>query len=321
VNSFAMRSNHEKDPLQWEGDIDRSVSEYNDWYLREAPILWARARDAAINEAAQAMEALEDFRDVSVERLKADPATLSVVRMALSPKMARDRFVEFVGVKKNLVTTMERKGCLPKRSVDVDANLQRICEFAAPLLDPQLFPWIADDRPPAPKERRDALLVLGDRRASAVYEPELRNAQEVRQKLLMREFLESHGFIESFEPAFEMPPGTFGFGRNVPIPQPRARKARNLPVDCVVAPKDKRLPLACVEMKSAGDFTNVNKRRKEEAEKHDALHRSYGDRVVFVLQLFGYFDAGYLDFEAAAGIDWAWDHRLVDLAAYFGIQG
>ena len=37
--------------------------------------------------------------------------------------------------------------------------------------------------------------------------------------------------------------------------------------------------------------------------------------VVFLLQLFGYFGPPYLGFEAAAGIDWAWDHRLSDLRA------
>jgi hypothetical protein len=44
------------------------------------------------------------------------------------------------------------------------------------------------------------------------------------------------------------------------------------------------------------------------------------DSAVFLLQLFGYFNRPYLGFEAAAGIDWAWDHRLGDLARYFGIE-
>jgi type II restriction enzyme len=87
-----------------------------------------------------------------------------------------------------------------------------------------------------------------------------------------------------------------------------------------VSPLDTELPLACVELKSAGDFTNVNKRRKEESDKHDALKRAHGEHAVFLLQIFGYFGHSYLDFEAAAGIDWAWDHRLSDLASYFGIE-
>jgi len=28
----------------------------------------------------------------------------------------------------------------------------------------------------------------------------------------------------------------------------------------------------------------------------------------------GYFDSGYLGYEAAEGIDWVWEHRIDDLA-------
>jgi hypothetical protein len=315
---MALTGNRGKAPQDWGGDIERSVAEYNVWYLREAPIMWVEARHRAIAEAAEAMQKLDDFRAVSVEALMASPGILSIIRMAFSPKMARERFVQFVGVKKSLVERMELEGALPKRAKDVEASLQRICDFAIPLCDPELFPWLAEGRAPTQRERKDALLVLGDRRAGAIYDPDVRNAQEARQKALMREFLESCGLTESLLAPFEMPPGTFKFGRNVPIAQGNGR-TRNLPVDCVVAPAKKGMPLACVEMKSAGDFTNVNKRRKEEAEKHAALNRAYGDKAIFLLQLFGYFDFNYLSFEASAGIDWAWDHRLTDLAPYFGI--
>jgi hypothetical protein len=310
--------NREKSADEWRDDIDRSVTEYNDWYMREAPIMWVEARHRAVAEAEQAMEALDDFRDISVATLSAYPGAMSIIRMAFSPKMARDRFVEFAGVKKGLLKSMELEGALPKRAKGVEASLRRICDFAAPLCDPELFPWLADDREPTKDERKNALLVLGDRRAGATYDSKLRNAQEARQKALIGKWLESRGLSRTELSAFKMPPGTFRFGQDVPIPL-GVDPARKLPVDCVVAPTKRGMPLACVEMKSAGDFTNVNKRRKEEAEKHDALAGAYGDSVVFLLQLFGYFDFNYLNFEARAGIDWAWDHRLTDLAPYFGI--
>ncbi len=75
------------------------------------------------------------------------------------------------------------------------------------------------------------------------------------------------------------------------------------------------LPLL-VEAKSAGDFTNVNKRRKEEATKMTQLRRTYGKDVQFILFLCGYFDSGYLGYEAAEGIDWVWEHRIDDFADY-----
>jgi hypothetical protein len=233
--------------------------------------------------------------------------------------MARDRFVGFSGANKSLVTAMERDGVIPARARRIGMQLQVMCDFLRPLLDPGLFCWLQDDRAPTATERDKARLVIGERLASAFYLPVLRNAQEARQKELLRAYLEGEGFEESLDPPFEMPPGTFGFGRNVPVVR-EDDQPQNLPVDCVVSPLDEELPLACVELKSAGDFTNVNKRRKEESDKHDALKRAHGDDAVFLLQLFGYFGHSYLGFEAAAGIDWAWDHRLSDLAPYFGIE-
>lgn len=71
-----------------------------------------------------------------------------------------------------------------------------------------------------------------------------------------------------------------------------------------------------IEAKSAGDFTNTNKRRKEEAIKVTQLRNTYGEHIRFILLLCGYFDSGYLGYEAAEGIDWVWEHRLDDLAGF-----
>ena len=55
------------------------------------------------------------------------------------------------------------------------------------------------------------------------------------------------------------------------------------------------------------------RKRKEEATKMNLLRRTYGDNVRYILFLCGYFDSGYLGFEAAEGIDWVWEHRINDL--------
>ena len=39
----------------------------------------------------------------------------------------------------------------------------------------------------------------------------------------------------------------------------------------------------------------------------------FGPGVEYLLFLCGYFDAGYLGYEAAEGIDWIWEHRIGDL--------
>lgn len=312
-------TNRLKDPAEWQLDINRSVAEYDEWYLAESPRMFAEARGRAVVEVEEAMLATDDFRAFDADALIARPSALFVARMCVSPPMARDRFVGFSGANKSLVTVMERDGVIPVRARRLGMQLQVICDFLRPLLDPGLFCWLEDSRAPTAAERDKALLVIGERLASAFYLPVLRNTQEARQKEMLRAYLEGEGFEESLDPPFGMPPGTFGFGRNVRVVREDG-EPRNLPVDCVVSALDAQLPLACVELKSAGDFTNVNKRRKEESDKHYALKRAHGDSVVFLLQLFGYFNRPYLGFEAAAGIDWAWDHRLGDLAPYFGIE-
>lgn len=86
-----------------------------------------------------------------------------------------------------------------------------------------------------------------------------------------------------------------------------------MPIDVVVCTtKNTGYPLL-LECKSAGDFTNTNKRRKEEAIKMAQLRETYGNDIKFCLFLCGYFDTGYLGYEAAEGIDWIWEHRISDL--------
>ena len=59
----------------------------------------------------------------------------------------------------------------------------------------------------------------------------------------------------------KMQPGTFSFRMNVPV-RLEGEKTVNIPVDAVITPKSAKagdLPIF-IEAKSAGDFTNVNKR-------------------------------------------------------------
>ena len=115
-----------------------------------------------------------------------------------------------------------------------------------------------------------------------------------------------------------MPNGTFSFRFNIPVMQGEHKQV-NIPVDAVIMRKNAIIgeyPII-FEAKSAGDFTNTNKRRKEEAIKVSQLRYTYGNAISFNLFLCGYFDAGYLGYEAAEGIDWVWEHRIDDLAAFF----
>ena len=113
-----------------------------------------------------------------------------------------------------------------------------------------------------------------------------------------------------------MDPGTYAFRLNAPV-QPSNRTV-NIPIDTVVMPLTANADdlSVLIEAKSAGDFANTNKRRKEEAMKVSQLRETYGENLTFVLFLCGYFDSGYLGYEAAEGIDWVWEHRIKDLKGF-----
>lgn len=164
-----------------------------------------------------------------------------------------------------------------------------------------------------------AATIIADRLCGALADPIIRNAQEQRQLNTIKRWLEKRGYahLQAYKGELnELQPGTFVFRLNVLVTQSRGSNSVNIPVDVVVMPlraQAGELPLL-IEAKSAGDYTNTNKRRKEEAIKITQLTNSYGPAIRLVLFLCGYFDSGYLGYEAAEGIDWVWEHRIDDLA-------
>lgn len=190
------------------------------------------------------------------------------------------------------------------------------------MADPDIFVWLERTEKPSQQELYRAATIIADRLCGSVANPIIRNAQEKRQLAAIDEWLTNSGYRNL--PAGEgvkyneMEPGTFSFRLNVPVEQEGTGKTINIPVDAVVMPKNSKsgdFPLL-IEAKSAGDFTNVNKRRKEEAAKMTQLRRTHGPEVCFILFLCGYFDSGYLGYEAAEGIDWVWEHRIDDFREF-----
>lgn len=203
----------------------------------------------------------------------------------------------------------------------VEVELEQVSRIIHELVDQDLFPWLEQSQEPAPEEIRRAATVVADRLCGAVADPIIRNAQEQRQLATIKQWLEDREYVQvdpgDVASLDTMEPGTFAFRLNVPVRQEERTKQVNLPIDAVIKRRDdgQDFPLL-IEAKSAGDFTNTNKRRKEEAIKIAQLRHTYGADVQFVLFLCGYFDSGYLGYEAAEGIDWVWEHRIDDLAEF-----
>ncbi len=318
-----MAVNRDK-PDRWKEDIARSVNMYNDWFMRFAPNAYRTTRTQTTKDVEAALKATGNLTDIGVDSLKRNPAVLPTLRMSTCPPLAVDRLIGLAGVSPNLVRVMEKEGKLPARmpSHELDSALEKIGEIIGKMTDPDIFVWPKPGMAASPQELYRSAMVVADRLCGAVANPIVRNAQEKRQLAAVGDWLTSRGYrsIATGEGVkyADMRPGTFSFRLNVPVEQEGTGRSINIPVDAVVAPKKDqapKLPLL-VEAKSAGDFTNVNKRRKEEATKMNQLRRTYGQEVRFILFLCGYFDSGYLGYEAAEGIDWVWEHRIDDLGEF-----
>lgn len=318
-----MAVNRDK-PDRWKADIEQSVDMYNNWFTRFAPEAYRTTRFQTTIDVKATLEATENLTDIDVELLRANPSILPTLRMATCPPLAVDRLIGLAGVPANLVKVMEKDGKLPPRMSrqEVNSGLGKVAAVIQKMADKDILVWLEWGDAPSKQERHRAATILADRLCGAVANPIIRNAQEKRQLDAIAAWLEDRGYANlpaggqrSYE---NMEPGTFSFRMNVPAKQEGTGRQVNIPVDAVIMPKTARLgdlPLL-VEAKSAGDFANVNKRRKEEAAKMSQLRQSWGEDVKYVLFLCGYFDSGYLGYEAAEGIDWVWEHRIGDLEEF-----
>ena len=308
-------------PQLWKADTRASVDQFNQWFMKFAPKAYRETLKTTIESVEQGLTITRNLLTITPNVIKANPGILPMLRMSTCPPLARDRLIGLAGSTKNFVGCLE-EGKLPAQmqAENLDANLSKITVILSKMLDVDIFPWLEESRQPSKEERYRSSTIVADRLCGAVAEPIVRNAQEKRQLAIIQEHLEGRGYKLKAHPATmplnQMEPGTFCFRLNVLVkPSLAEAKTVRIPIDAVIQPKKIKLPHLpiLIEAKSAGDFTNVNKRRKEEATKINQLKATYGKDVVFVLFLCGYFDAAYLGYEAAEGIDWIWEHRTKDL--------
>jgi len=318
--TLAMAINADK-PHLWKADTRASVDQFNRWFMKFAPKAYRDTRKKTIKSVEHGLKQTNDLTIITPGIIQANPAILPTLRMSTCPPLARDRLVGLADSNKNVVETLEEGRVPPRlRPELLQEHLRRISTTLSRMLDVDVFPWLEEKRRPSKEERYRSCTIVADRLCGAVAEPIVRNAQEKRQLALIQQYLTARGYKlqghSAGTPLTEMEPGTFTFRLNVNVKSPKAdAKDIKIPVDAVIQPKSVELPHMplLIEAKSAGDFTNVNKRRKEEAIKITQLKSTYGEQVVFVLFLCGYFDAAYLGYEAAEGIDWIWEHRIEDI--------
>jgi type II restriction enzyme len=310
-------------PHLWKSDIAKSVDMYNDWFMRFAPKTFRETRVQTTDAVKDTLKATASFTTIDPKILGSHPEILPTLRMSTCPPLAVDRLIGLAGVSNTLVYRMEKKKKLPSRLAGpaLEVELRKIGDIIVKMADPDIFVWLGRKKPPTKNEMHRAATIVADRLCGSVANPIIRNAQEKRQLASIKAWLEDRGYrhlpVGDGTKFDEMHAGTFSFRLNVPV-NLEGGKQVNIPVDAVIMPKNARpgeMPIF-FEAKSAGDFTNVNKRRKEEAAKMSQLRNTYGSSVRFNLFLCGYFDSGYLGYEAAEGIDWVWEHRIDDIAEF-----
>jgi hypothetical protein len=308
-------------PHLWKADTRASVDQFNQWFMTYAPKAYRDTRKTTIENVEQGLIITQDLTSLTPDVIKANPGILPVLRMSTCPPLARDRLIGLADSSKNFVGSLEEGKIPPQLTPELlEKHLAQISKVIATMLDVDIFPWLSEKRRPTEEERYRSSTIVADRLCGAVADPIVRNAQEKRQLALIAQYLTERGYQQKAHPPGEpldrMQPGTFTFRLNVKVRNSQTEgKTVNIPVDAVIQPRTATLPHLpiLIEAKSAGDYTNVNKRRKEEAIKMSQLKAAYGEGVVFVLFLCGYFDAAYLGYEAAEGIDWIWEHRIQDL--------
>ena len=305
-----------RSPEIWKADSWCSVEFYNNWFMSFAPEAFRKARSGVLANVSEAFRITKDLTDITSHNIISNPSVLAVLRMTTAPPLAQDRLAGLSYISRNILKTLEC-GKLPKKisHEDMHSILEKVLTVIIAMIDRELFPWM-NGRHITSQLRNRSAAIIADRLTGVLSDPIIRNEQEIRQLKSISHFLEENGYsyIESgsFADFKNMPEKSFSFHVNIPV-MLNDKKSINIPVDVAIKREaDKGIFPLLIECKSAGDFTNTNKRRKEEAIKISQLKNTYGPDISFVLFLCGYFDTGYLGYEAAEGIDWIWEHRISD---------
>lgn len=302
----------------WKEDVRMSVEFYNKWFLHFAPKTYVSERNESAKKVEAALKATQDLTAITPDILKSHPSLLHILRMLTAPPIARDRLSGLAYIAKSTVETLE-DGKIPKtKGPLLDEQLSRVVAVIDNLIDRQLFEWLDDNRLPTRAERKRAASVIADRLCGADANPIIRNEQERRQIHALSTYLEGNGYsrinttdIKDFR---EMRTGSYCDHLIIMVEDNAGVKQKRIPVDMVVKPLNSEsydLPIL-IECKSAGDYTNTNKRQKEEAQKMNQLRDTYGNSLCYVLFLCGYFDTSFQGYVASEGIDWVWEHRITD---------
>lgn len=308
-------------PHLWDDDTRSSVLQYNEWFMDFAPKAYKSARAASMRRVEELFNSSKNLESLTPSLLLDNPTALAVLRMLCAPPIAVDRLAGLADVSNSKIKAMEKESRFPNRGLSefLAYDIPAMISVIEKLIDRQLMPWLISHDVPTEEDLLVAKSVISDRLCGSMADPLIRNEQEARQLRVIANYLDNRGYVlfeDSGVGAFDMPHGTYAYHKTVSMYKNARDESGgwvNTPVDVVIMPRDSsaQRPLL-IECKSAGDFANTNKRRKEEDTKVTQLRATYGNDIILYLFLCGYFDATYLGYEAANHMDWIWEHRIDD---------
>lgn len=304
---------------QWEKDINKSVKNYDNWYEQYSVQAAKRVKNDSKKIVDLFLQKTDSITKFNSDIIKNNPELLTVARMMCSPILAVDRLAGLSKVPNNKIRDLEKNKFPKNKNTFIKDDVPKIIDVIKKLVDREYFSSILSGKRPLSQEINIAKAILVDRISGSKANTLIRNEQEKRQFQVIETYLKNKGYsnYRGDADSFNMPNGTYAFHKKVEL----FRNSRDnsdgtvmTPMDIVIKRKDNyyRNPI-WIECKSAGDFANVNKRRKEEGEKANQLKGTYGSQNKLYLFLGGYFNKSYLKYEAANNMDWVWEHRVKDL--------
>jgi hypothetical protein len=94
-------------PHLWKADIEASVDQFNQWFIRFAPEAFRSTRVKTTEQVKTALLATQDLRDLNPDKLRANPGALPTLRMCTAPPLAVDRLIGLSSTNKSLIGRME----------------------------------------------------------------------------------------------------------------------------------------------------------------------------------------------------------------------
>lgn len=195
---------------------------------------------------------------------------------------------------------------------DDKAGAAAICELFRATVDPRRFPWIAEDRDPAPLEIDLAVASSAALSAGQRVQTARRNTSKNTQEEAVKQFLRSMSFSDAPTPrqisTLEDSPPRGSFCNECLV---GSRKA-----DVPIRLFDARLmPLECKVSNSA--VNSIKRINNDAAVKANIWQTEFGRRqVVPAAMLSGVFDVGNLERAQDGGLTLFWAHRMDAMRAF-----